>query len=216
MMTKRFTEQLATAKTVSSEKKSKEEIDHENAIKTVEKAAGMFAWNVDKAFTDLMTPILDAYIRDAGKIIDWSYKFMNRFERWYCNKCDQKQKETPLYMKIKAKRKKQYKAKLLEVRKAFYDMQIEESEKWNKEWDMKPLLKVEYDNIPIEPKTEKEKVFAKKYGKLSEMRIKPKYVVNQKKNHKIFKYNNKRRQICYKWRKEQLRWFVDNLASFWY
>jgi hypothetical protein len=203
LMTDEF--QKSLAKLSKPRKKIKEEIDHENAIKAVKKSASMFGWNVDKAFADLMTPVLDAYIKESKEIIDWSYNLMTNSERNYCQKCDEKKIETGKYKRIKAKRSKEFSDKLLGVRKALHDMQVEETSDWEKEWGLKEPLPVEYDHISVPSKK-----------RLTEMRVKPEFEKNWKANHKIYKYNARQTAKCYKWRDKQLIWFVCNLRKLWY
>jgi len=205
LMTDTFVKSLE--KLAKPHEKSKEEIAYDNAIESVKKSASMFGWNVDKAFVDLMLPVFEAYIKDASKIIDWSYKLMTKRERKYCEKIDtnSKLKPTDKYKRIKKERLAEYKAKLNEVKKAFIDMRIEDTPVWEKTWGMKEYLPTEYDYIPVEGKKG-----------LTEMRIKPEFVKNKKANYKISKYNAKRFAVCHKWRQEQLHWFIDNLRSLWH
>jgi hypothetical protein len=203
LMTNAFVKSLGNLS--KPKKKTTEEIAYENAIKAVEKSASIFGWNMDRAFADLMAPVLDSYMKESKEIIDWSWKLMTHRERNYCQKCDEQKIKTPRYKRIKEKRLKEFKDKILGVRKALYDMQIEGEPDWEKAWGMKEPLPMEYEHIPIEGKKG-----------LIEMKIKPEFAENQKANRKIYKYNDKRTLRCYKWRNKQLTWFVCNLKELWY
>jgi ABC-type Fe3+/spermidine/putrescine transport system ATPase subunit len=188
----------------------------DDTFKALKRASKVLAWNVDHSFAKLMLPVIEAYIKDAPHTIDMSYRLMNRLEYKYCDKLDQKQKKTKLYTWIKTRREKQYLEKLNNIKEAFVDMQNEDTEVWEKKWGIKPLLDVKFDNVSVEPKTNKEKEYAKKHGKLSILEIRPEYKENDKKNSKIIKCNLAREKIYYKWRNKQLKSFIEELPHLWY
>jgi len=198
LMTDQFIKSLE--KLDQPRKKSKKEIAEEKAVEAVTKSAEAFNWSLPCSFAKLWLPILDHYIQENSKIYDWSWKVMTNKERRYCAKCDEKHLETWWYKRIKKKRLKQFKDRIWNVYKALYDMSIEGTEDWEKQWNMKEYGFVDYDIIPVEGSKG-----------LYERKLKPEYKKVEEKNRKIMKYNIKQEMKCYKWRKEQLKWFVENL-----
>lgn len=92
---------------------------------------------------------------------------------------------------------------------ALEDILIEGNDKWEKKWNIRPLMKIEYDSIPCEWDEKGE-------PQLFEMKVKKEYEENDITNKNNMPYNIKQTNKCYKWRQKQLNWFIKNIAKLWW
>lgn len=188
-------------------KKTLSERKQDLAISAVKKAAGVFAWNVDRSFALLLAPIIKRYIRDASKIIDFSDTNMRFFDKLLCKYGNNFKIMRPVIKRIKEETAKRYVMQLDIVYSVLQDIIEEESEAWNKRWNITPLLKVEYDF---------EKYEHPKLGPMYKTIVKDKYKENNIKNLEIIRENAKKVKKCIKWRKKHLHWFIKNLEKLWW
>lgn len=183
----------------------KTESKEKKLFKALNEALPFLAWNVDISFAKLILPLVRQYLKDGFDTIAFGYLKPNFIDRFFIY----------IFSKLKlikyvdiirhANDIKWYK-KLKNVEEALNDILIENSEEWIKKWGLKEFYPIEHDSIP-------EVVKGKQLYRLV---IRPEYLKNRKKNSKISYYNNKRINKCYKWRKKQLHWFIDNLQVFWW
>lgn len=188
-------------------KKTSAEILEIRALQAVNKAKNVFSWNMDITFAKLMLPCIKAYYKKAEKVIDTSYICMPLFLR---NKMMNKEGcKSKWFIKIKEYYHEKYKKHMNNLINTLEDILIEGSDKWEKKWNIKPFMKIEYDSIPYKWNDKGE-------VELFEMKIKEKYEENDKINKKNMPYNIKQTNKCYKWRQKQLNWFIKNITKLWW
>lgn len=175
----------------------------EQTIKSLKKIAYRFAWNFDRSFAKLLLPVLKAYVYDASKSIDLSHLTMPSFikKRYYnaslSSKLDKKIHDHYL------KKSLHYLNSCIDV---LQDILDEDTETWKEKWKYKEYFPIEYEKIPV--KVNNKIVF--------NIKIKPEFEKNRKKNTKILSYNNFRFTKCLRWRNKYLCWLVKNLKHLWW
>lgn len=174
-----------------------------NLKNTINNTSKELAWNVDKAFAEMLYPVIKQFKKDALKHIDFSQYGMYKYEKVLCIYLKNKK----LYEYFHNKGKARFENKLSELEDCLNDICIEDTEEHRIKWKLKELLEVKYNHIPIKKPN---------VGLLYRMEIKPEYKENDIKNTKIIQYNLKILNKCYKWRKKCLHWFIDNLHILWW
>ena len=190
-------------------KKTSAEILEMKALQAVNKAKNVFSWNLDITFAKLMLPCVKAFYKKAEATIDTSYMCMPLFLRNKMMNREGKSNKSKWFIKIKKYYHKKYIKHMEDLIDALNDVLIETSEQWEKKWNMKPFMKIEYDSIPC-------KWDEKGEPTLFTLKVNEKYKQNDKINHKNMPYNLKQQQKCYKWRQKQFKWFMNNITKLWW
>ena len=185
-------------------KRTKAETLEEKALKAVKDAKGVLSWNLDISFAKLMLPIVKEYYKKSEETF-YTYSIcIPNFLRKFVDK--KENKVTKIIREYYHKKYIQHMEMLID---ALEDILMEGNNEWEKKWNIRSFMKIEYDSIPCEWDEKGE-------PRLFEMKVKKEYEENDITNKNNMPYNIKQTNKCYKWRQKQLNWFIKNIAKLWW
>lgn len=185
-------------------KKTLAETLEKEVLQKINTAKKVLSWNLDITFAKLMLPIIKEYYKKSEETF---YTWCITIPSFLRNKLDNNNYK--IAIKIKNYYHNQYKKHMESLINALEDILIEGSQEWEKKWNIRPFMKIEYDSIPCGWNKKNEPT-------LYTMQVKKEYEKNDEINRKNMPYNIKQTNKCYKWRQKQLNWFIKNITKLWW